>query len=430
MKTLFYKLSYFMMMITFILSCIAGCSYLSIPPSDDIADKPLEQKGKIAAPNYNSAVIKGFIVRADKTKYSTLIMAYRLANGDKPFTEYVAVNGQDAFMLYLPEGRYNLYTFTDFNRNGVYEENEISGVYGSAAAPKEISIREGELVTGTVIATGKANGQNIKRPLDMNTKDIPEIINQQTQNGQVLKIYSEYFSPENAQTGYWNPSAFMKAFGAHIYMTEEYNPRKIPILFVHGTEGTPQNWIYFNMRMDRNRYQLWFFYYPSGIRLTLAATLLNEELRELQNKYGFPKMGLVAHSVGGLTTRSFLTRFSLDNQNNFVKLYVTFATPWSGFTAADASQIITHKSIPIWVDLGTQSAFIKTTLESKLPPQVRHYIFYGKNDKLSRDKALDDRAVAGAIKTCESDLTHDTILSDRKVFTTFNTILDKELWNK
>jgi hypothetical protein len=430
MKTLFYKLSYFMIMIAFILSYTAGCRYLSIPPSDDIADKPVAQKGKIATPNYNSAVIKGSIVRADKAKDSTLIMAYRLDDGDKPFTEYVAVGSQDAFMLYLPEGRYNLYTFTDFNRNGVYEEGEISGIYGSAATPKEISIREGELITGVIITTGKASGQNIKRPLDLNNKDIPEIISQQTQNGQVLKIYHEYFSPGNAQTGYWNPSAFMKAFGAHIYMTEEYNPRKIPVLFVHGTEGSPQNWIYFNMRMDRSRYQLWFFYYPSGIRLTLAATLLNEELRELRDKYGFQKMGLVAHSVGGLTTRSFLTRFSSDNQNNFVKLYVTFATPWSGFTAADASQIITHKSIPVWVDLGTQSAFIKTTMESKLPPQVKHYIFYGKNDKLSGDKALDDRAVAGAAKTCESDCTHDTILSDRRVFTTFNAILDKELWQK
>jgi hypothetical protein len=262
-------------------------------------------------------------------------------------------------------------------------------------------------------------------PVELNFKANQEIIRQVTQNGQVLKIYHEYFSPENAQTGYWNPSSFMQAFGAHIYLAEEYSPRKIPVLFVHGTEGSPHNWIYFNMRLDRSRYQPWFFYYPSGIRLSLAAALLNEELRELHKKYGFQKMAIVAHSVGGLTARASLTRS--DKQNNFVKLFVTFATPWSGFGAADASQIITHKSIPVWVDLGTQSAFIKTSLEDKLPPNINHYIFYGTHDKLCGNKAPDERIVSRAVKTFGFESTHNSILSDRKVFVKFNEILEREL---
>ena len=253
-------------------------------------------------------------------------------------------------------------------------------------------------------------------------------IRQVTQNGQILKIYSEYFSPENAQTGYWNPSSFMKSFGAHIYLTEEYNPRKIPILFIHGTEGTPHNWIYLCMRLDRSRYQPWFFYYPSGIRLQLAAALLNKELGELHKKYGFQKMAVVAHSVGGLTTRSFLNDYVSEGRNAFIKLFVTFATPWSGFGLADASQTLTHKSIPAWIDLGSHSDFIKTTLEAKLPAHVRHYNLYGKNDALAGNKATDERALACATKSFGFNCTHDSILSDRKAFAQFNAILEKELW--
>jgi hypothetical protein len=104
------------------------------------------------------------------------------------------------------------------------------------------------------------------------------------------------------------------------------------------------------------------------------------------------------------------------------------AAPWSGFGAADASQIIVHKSIPVWMDLGTQSAFIQTMMEAKLPPTIKHYNFYGKYDKLCGNKALDDRVVTPAVKTSGFDCTHDTILSDRKVFFQFNEILNKELW--
>ena len=341
---------------------LMSCRYLSIPEKDDVASRTVNPKGDNDAPVYNSAVIKGRITSADKGKDSTLIIAYRLADGQRrihricwPSTTPVHLCStcpRDA-INYSPSQTTIITEFMKMTKFPVYMDHP--------SAPKEISIREDELITDVVIQTARANGHKINLPLELRLKKNQNIIKQITHNGQVLKIYHEYFSPENAQTGYWNPSSFMKAFGAHIYLAEEYNPRKIPILFVHGTEGSPHNWIYFYMRLDRSRYQPWFFYYPSGIRLPLAAALLNEELRELQKKYGFQKMAIVAHSVGGLTTRSFLTRFASDKQNNFVKLFVTFATPWSGFGVADASQILIHKSIPVWVDLGTQSAFIKTT---------------------------------------------------------------------
>lgn len=410
------------------LTSLMNCSYLSIPARDDVASKAIHTKGDINATVYNSAVIKGQITGADNGKVSTFIIAHRLADVSRESAEYLAVNNSGAFMLYLPEGRYHLYTIADYNHNGIYENDEISGVYGSFFSPKEISIRENELITDVVIRTARPNGNQINFSRETALKKKQDVVKQITHNGQVLKIYHEYYSPENAQTGYWHPSSFMKVFGAHIYMVGEYSPRKIPILFVHGTEGSPQNWIYLYMRLDQSRYQPWFFYYPSGIRLSLAAALLNEELRELHKKYGFQKMGIVAHSVGGLTTRSFLTRFASDNQNNFIKLFVTFATPWSGFGLADASQILIHKSIPVWMDLGTQSPFIKTTLENRLPPNIRHYIFYGENDKHCGSTATDDRAVTSAVETFAFNCDHTSILSDRKVFLKFNEILEKELW--
>ncbi|MRR17681.1 MAG: alpha/beta hydrolase [Deltaproteobacteria bacterium] len=417
-----------LLLLAFLLApALTGCSYLTIPAKDDVSSWPLIHKGKNDAPVYNSAVIKGRITGAPKDT-STIIVAQPAAV-NWALTDWLAVHPSGSFMFYLPQGRYHLYTFTDYNRDGTYQTDELSGAYGSFSSPAEIAARENELVNGIVIPVERPAGRATLLPADSAIPKAADIVRQMTQNGQVLKIYHEYFAAENAQTGYWRPSSFLKALGAHIYLTEEYTPRKIPVLFVHGTEGSPHNWIYLYLRMDRSRYQPWFFYYPSGIRLGLAAALLKEELSELHQKYRFPKMGLVAHSVGGLTSRSFLTRFAGDNDLHFIKLFITFATPWSGFSAADASQIITHKSIPVWMDLGTQSPFIKTTLAGKLPPGVRHYIFYGNNDTLCGNKALDDRATAVAVEAFAFESDHTSILSDRKASLKFNEILNRELGN-
>ena len=278
------------------------------------------------------------------------------------------------------------------------------------------------------IRTIATDEQPVQLPRGWRRKIGEPIIRQATGNGDVLKIYHEYFSLENAQIGYWNPSSFMKMFGAHIYLTQAYDPRKIPLLFVHGTEGSPHNWIYFYMRLDRSKYQPWFFYYPSGIRLNLASALLDEELRELHEKFGFRKMALVAHSVGGLTTKAFLDRRRSEGQNTFVRLFVSLATPWSGFGLADASQMLPHKSIPVWLDLGTQSDFISATMDTKLPSTTHYYLFYGNNDKLAGKTALDIRAVSCAVRVYGFDCTHDGILIDRKVFFQFDSILEKEMF--
>jgi hypothetical protein len=80
------------------------------------------------------------------------------------------------------------------------------------------------------------------------------------------------------------------------------------------------------------------------------------------------------------------------------------------------------------MDLGSQSVFIKRTMNAELPAQIKYYLFYGKEDKLSKGKALDDRAMLNARGKIGFDCDHNSILTDRKVFIKFNEILEKELF--
>jgi pimeloyl-ACP methyl ester carboxylesterase len=403
---------------------VAGCNYLSMSREDDTV-KGSSFYGEERKLTYNCAVIKGKVISTDKVKKPNLLIAYPLTSNEGELKDYILLNSTSPFMLYLSEGKYHIYTLTDFNNDGFYTQDEVSGVYGALSSPQEINLRKEDLIKDVMICASQKNLGKIVFPRQINI-DEKQARNQLTHNGQVSKIYDEIFSLQNGSAGWWNPTSFMKAFGAYIYFMEEYDSKKIPVLFVHGAEGSPQNWVYFLMRLDRKRYQPWFFYYPAGIHLSLSSQLLYDELMELHAKYGFKKMCIVAHSIGGLVTRSLLTTYKFDKQNNFIKVYITLATPWSGFEMADASQKYQHKSLPSWMDIGAQSIFIRRTMNAKLPRNVHCYLFYGKNDQVCEGRALDDRAVSDSKEIFSFDCDHNSILTDRNVFKKFNKLLQKE----
>jgi len=82
------------------------------------------------------------------------------------------------------------------------------------------------------------------------------------------------FSDEYGVKGLWNSMEFFREISGNVYFLEEYDPTKIPILFVHGAAGSPQNWRAFFEDIDRDKYQPWFFYYPSGTSIDSMSHLL------------------------------------------------------------------------------------------------------------------------------------------------------------
>ena len=71
----------------------------------------------------------------------------------------------------------------------------------------------------------------------------------------VLRLIRERFAKENGKYGFWEPGSFFYQFGGAIYFLEKYDPEKIPILFIHGATGTPQDWQYIVQHIDRTRFQ-------------------------------------------------------------------------------------------------------------------------------------------------------------------------------
>jgi pimeloyl-ACP methyl ester carboxylesterase len=102
---------------------------------------------------------------------------------------------------------------------------------------------------------------------------------------------------------------------AGIRMVEPYQPGKIPILLVHGLLSTPTTWapLYNDLQADpliREKYQFWFYFYPTSDPYLATAADLRQQLARLRADLdpdgrdpALNDLVLVGHSMGGLISK-------------------------------------------------------------------------------------------------------------------------------
>lgn len=100
-----------------------------------------------------------------------------------------------------------------------------------------------------------------------------------------------------------------------LYMAEPYHPDKIPVVFVHGLLSTPATWMETMNELDqipgiKERYQFWFYMYPTSGSILLNGTDLRENMNRIIYKLdpnnenpSLKHMVLIGHSMGGLLSR-------------------------------------------------------------------------------------------------------------------------------
>ena len=136
----------------------------------------------------------------------------------------------------------------------------------------------------------------------------------------------EFQKRNQATEGLLNPAHSQSKRG--LYMLEPYDPKRIPVLMVHGLWSSPVTWMdMFNDLRSfpeiRERYQFWFYLYPSGQPFWISATQLRDDLAAMRNSIDADRndsalnhMVLVGHSMGGLISRLQ----TMDSRNDFWKI--------------------------------------------------------------------------------------------------------------
>jgi pimeloyl-ACP methyl ester carboxylesterase len=94
---------------------------------------------------------------------------------------------------------------------------------------------------------------------------------------------------------------------------EPYDPKKIPVLFVHGLMSSPHAWLQVANQLEANpefrrRYQIWAYFYPTGAPIAGNALQLRMALAAAATRYHLgDNLVIVGHSMGGILTRMQVT---------------------------------------------------------------------------------------------------------------------------
>ncbi len=274
--------------------------------------------------------------------------------------------------LNLPSGNFDLVVFADLNGNGTYESHELIGrrslhLKGNKNAPK---------VMGNVdIALG--NASRLDWPVALKVE--PSVLREQSlffPPNTIRTLDDHLFDRDMSALGMYHPAAFLEKAGTMFYALEEDIGYKIPVIFVHGIDGSARDFSAVLKQLDRTRFKPWFFHYPSGGKLDqMADFFFNIFLsgRVIPVDTNVPVI-VVAHSMGGLVVREALNKLEDAFQSKIT--FISIATPFGGMPAAEAGERNGLLVIPSWRDLNPANPYIKNLYRKPLPSAVTHKLVY------------------------------------------------------
>ena len=371
---------------------------------------------------YTTTILVGTVSCAGATGGAPLVVAAYANNGQTcDIAHYTLLHEPGPFELLVVAGDYMIVGFVDQNGDLTYQPGEPAGQYRD----RPLGVDEtSNLVLDINIMLYPPGSADIDFPAGTAvTNHLPEYP-VYTSPGAVADLDDSVFDPENGASGYWHPMDFFRRFGGNIYFLEPYDSMKVPVLFVHGATGSPRGWQPLIEKIDRNQYQPWFYYYPSGWSIKSMGDLLFWKLLNLKLKYHFSQIHLVAHSMGGLVARSFLVDYGKTFPE--VRTLTSIATPWGGDSMAGKGAQHSPVMLPVWSDIDPDSEFFKSIYRRSLPSDMAFHLFFahrgsrsllrsnpfvGNNDGvIALSSQLDPRAQSEAISVYGLDEDHDSIL--------------------
>lgn len=277
--------------------------------------------------------------------------------------------------LHLPAGKYRLIVLADLNEDDLYESSEVVAlvpvIFNEKSYPDLVA--SSDIIVTPTRPSHKI--RDISIPVRSTTVEKKQSLFYP--KGTIREINDPLFSRSTATLGMYDPAAFMEIAPMMFYALEEDLPYKVPIVFIHGIEGSITDFLPLLERLDRQRYKPWFFYYPSGADLDKLAQLfyrifLSGKVIPLKEM----PLVVVAHSMGGLVVRRSLNSYAGASKENDIKMFISIATPFGGHPSAKRGVESAPLVLPSWYDLDPGGDFINELYNKPLPIRIEHHLIY------------------------------------------------------
>ncbi len=381
-----------------ILVSLAGCTLMSAKKDIEKIERISVISGEIYSPGVDTVVVA--CCRPVQEGY-----------------EIVQINilkGQGGYFFDVPEGSYSVFAFVDNNNNLKYDKGELLSTHDNLL-PVQTRINLPARMVDVDLTQNNEVAQGL--PVDFNSVDHVHRIDP----GEIASLDDPRFSKEKAAMGLWEPYRYVHEVGFGLFWEEEWDSQKTPVIFVHGAGGSPREFRGISRYLDKERFQVGYFYYPSGLRLQGLSRFLNGSLRHLQQRYSPKSFVVVAHSMGGLIARKGIIDYTNGTERNDIPLFVSISTPWGGHPAAKLGVENSPVVIPSWRDMSPGSAFLNDLWSEALPDSVEYHLLFsfkgessfvmGNNDgAVTIESQLDKRAQGEATRTYGHNSGHTEIL--------------------
>jgi pimeloyl-ACP methyl ester carboxylesterase len=359
--------------------------------------------------------------------------------------DHVVLQGSGFWYVRVAPGCYGVGAFVDADRDFVYDDEPMAPA--TARPDRIMELGPGDRRDGIDLviepdvrmehrfnpALEQVRRSRFRSHDDQLLVSLAEV----TAEGELADLDDPRFGPESGRLGYFDVYRFLWKSRPGIYFLEEYDPDRIPVLFVHGARGFPQSFRSLIEGLDRSRFQPWVALYPSGSRLASVAEYLSRNIATLQLRHDFDEMAVVAHSMGGLVARDFILRHDAKFADHPVKLFVSISTPWAGIASAAAGVERSPFVVPSWRDVDPNSHFLaqlffsdpeRRTVARPLPEEVAHYLIFGVEDTtVSIPSEVRWEAARGARERWPLVYDHTAILDGPETSQLLDEMLDREL---
>ena len=325
------------------------------------------------------AVIEGSVTTDFDSSNGLVVVLARIPDGVAPqeakaeLVDHYVLRGPGRWRFGVAPGSYAIAAFEDTNGDGHYEDEPAIVPRRPDGSIREelllVDVKPGERRVRDLVISREGRSARSERvdivgeiaavrsygAQEIVTLGLFEVV------GEVISLDDPRFDLKNGEKGLWKRVDFIMDLGPGVYFLEEYDREKVPVLFVHGISGSPRHFEDLIEGLDRDRFQPWVYFYPSGFNLDGLANFLTQQMTKLQQRHGFDQFVVVAHSMGGLVSRAFLLKHEELGGDGDVPLFVSMASPWGGASAAasieSAPASLRDNLPPVFEDMAPDSLF-------------------------------------------------------------------------
>jgi pimeloyl-ACP methyl ester carboxylesterase len=308
---------------------------------------------------------------------------------DFTLVDYFTAAEPGSWVFGVDPGTYFVAAFEDVNRDGAYEDEPclrpdparpLVVTAGQKVANLDLVIpRAGRaLRPGRIgLAELKARSSDEQRAKSLYALSV---------SGMVTTLDDPRFGTEVGQRGMWQYYDFILKGGPGIYFLEPYDPKRIPVLFIHGIGGTPRDFTHLIGGLDRTRFQAWVLSYPTGARLDRTVQWVDQLFTRLQLERDVKKAVVVAHSMGGLVARGFVLQHDAADPRHVIRELVTISSPLGGMASAGEGVEKSPVIVRSWYGLAPGSAYLEglyytdppaRTVRRRLPDSIAYHLLFG-----------------------------------------------------